>query len=87
METFCSEVITKIKSAKSETELIKVISGSMSQFRINRNSFNEAGYIMNMIASLRTTEQELHSPQTLGNIKLAIAIFRQLQRDNKECIC
>jgi hypothetical protein len=87
MEIFCREMVTKIKSVKSEAELIKVVSGSMSEFRANRNSFNETGYIMNMIAFLRTIEQEPHSIQTLNNVKLAIAAFRQLQKENRERIC
>jgi hypothetical protein len=87
METFCNEIVAKIKSVNSETELIRVIGGSMAQFRTDRNSFNEAGYIMNMIASLRTTEGEPHPSQTLSNIKLAIAIFRQLQKESRERIC
>lgn len=87
MEIFCNEILTEIKSAKSETELIKVIRGSISQFRTNRNSFNETGYIMNMIASLRTSEQEILSSQILNNVKLAIAIFGQLQKENRERIC
>ena len=87
MEAFCSEIVAEIKAAKNETELIKVISHSMSQLRIDRNSYNETGYIMNMIVSLRTMEASGLSSETQNNLKLAIAIFREFQKENRERIC
>lgn len=86
MESFCNEIMKEIKAAESETELIKVIGSSMSQFRKERNSFNESGYIMNMIVALRATNPNDLSPETLNNIKLAIAIFRQFQSKSRERI-
>jgi hypothetical protein len=86
MEAFCREIMEAIKGAKNEMELIKVISNSMSQLRKERNSFNERGYLMNMIASLRATSNSNLPIDTLNNITLAIAIFRQFQRERKEPI-
>lgn len=87
MEAFCNEIIAEIKMAKSETELIKVISNSISRFRMERNSFNERGYIMNMIVSLRgMNPNEEHSKDAINNINLAIAIFRQFQKQSQEGI-
>lgn len=87
MEAFCSEIVAEIKTAKSETELINVISHSMSQLRKERNSYNESAYIMNMIVSLRCTNPEDLAPETLNNINLAIAIFRQFQKESPIRIC
>ncbi|MBA4057377.1 MAG: hypothetical protein C0490_21870 [Marivirga sp.] len=86
MEAFCTEIITEIKAAKSETELIKVIAHSMSVFRKERRSFNESGYLMNMIVTLRTTNPTDLSTGMLDNINLAVAIFTQLQRESRERI-
>ena len=87
MEAFCSEIVAEIKAAQNEAELIKVIGNSMSELRHKQNSFNESGYIMNMIASLRATYPiGDHSTEIIENIKLAIAIFREFQRERKERI-
>ena len=86
MEAFCTQIITDIKAAKSETEVIKVIANSMSVFRKERRSFNESGYLMNMIVALRTTNPNDLSTGTLDNINLAVAIFRQLQKESRERI-
>lgn len=88
MEDYCREVIDEIKTAKSESELIQVISSSMSQLRREKRSYNEAGYIMNMLASLRANDTHQHpSMATRNNIQLAIAIFRQLQKEKPERVC
>jgi hypothetical protein len=87
MEAFCNEIVAEIKAAKNETELIKVIGQSMSHLRRDRNSYNETGYIMNMIVSLRTFEISDASSDTQNNLRLAIAIFRELQKENRERIC
>ena len=82
MEAFCKEVIAKIKTANSEHDLIRIIGNSMTQLRTVRKSFNENGYIMHMIVSLRAlkaTYLESKSPEPF-NIQLAIAIFRQFQK-------
>jgi hypothetical protein len=84
MEIFCNEIIAEIKTAKSETELIRVIAHSLTQLRNERNSFNEEGYMMNMIVSLRALKAAYvgdNSPEFINNIQLAIAIFRQFQKD------
>jgi hypothetical protein len=65
--------------AKDEADLIHVISASLSRLRKERNSFNDTGYIMNMIASLRAMNTNDLSTGSIDNIKLATAIFRQLQ--------
>jgi hypothetical protein len=87
MEAFCSQIVAEIKKAESEAELINVISHSMSQLRKERNSYNESGYIMNMIVSLRCTKPEDVTAETLDNITLAIAIFRQFQKESPVRIC
>jgi hypothetical protein len=86
METFCRETITDIKMAKDEADLIHVISASLSRLRKERNSFNETGYIMNMIVSLRSMNTGDLSTGSIDNIKLATAIFRQLQTENRQRI-
>lgn len=83
METFCTETITDIKMAKDEADLVHVISASLSRLRKERNSFNEAGYIMNMIVSLRAMNTSDLSTESIDNVKLAIAIFRQLQSESQ----
>jgi len=87
MEAFCNEIVMEIKRAKNEAELIHVISHSMSQLRKERNSYNESGYIMNMIVSLRCASPEALTPETLDNITLAIAIFGQIQKETPVRIC
>lgn len=86
MEAFCNEIVAEIKAAKNETELIKVISHSMSQLRIDRNSYNETDYIMNMVVSLGTMEASSLPSEIQNNLKLAIAIFREFQKENRERI-
>jgi hypothetical protein len=87
MEGFCSEIVEEIKAAKNEAELIKVIGNSLSGLRHKQNSFNESGYIMNMIASLRASHPTGdHSTDIIDNIELAIAIFKQFQIERKERI-
>lgn len=86
MEAFCTKIITEIKTAESEAELIKVIGNSMSLLRKERHSFNESGYVMNMIVALRSSNPSDLSPATFDNINLAIAIFRQLQKESRERI-
>lgn len=87
MEAFCSEIVTDIKSAKSEADLIKVIGGSMARLRKERHSFNESGYLMNIILCLRNTNPQNLSKEALNNIQLAIAIFMQFQRETSDRIC
>ncbi|MCD9017670.1 hypothetical protein [Parachryseolinea silvisoli] len=87
MEAFCSEIVAEIREAQSEAELIKVIGHSISQLRKDRKSYNESGYIMNMIVSLRSTKPGEVTTETLDNVKLAIAIFRQFQKESRERIC
>ena len=85
MEAFCKEVIAEIRTAKNETDLIRVIGNSMTQLRTVRNSFNEDGYIINMIVSLRALKAasaQANSHESVNNIQLAIAIFRQFQKKN-----
>lgn len=79
--------MTEIKSASSEADLIKVIGNSMSQFRKKRNSFNESGYILNMIVALRSVNADGLSADTLDNIRLAAAIFTQFQQETRDRIC
>lgn len=87
MEAFCNEIIEEIKAAESEKELIEVIGNSMLLLRKQRHSFNEPGYILNMIASLRAIQSAgTHTPQTLEMISLAIDIFRQFQKERREQI-
>jgi hypothetical protein len=86
METYCNDVIAEILAVQSEAELIKVISESTSRLRRIRNPFNEYGYLMNMIVSLRAMDQKGLPKESIDNITLAIAIFRQIQKDNKERI-
>jgi len=81
MQDFCNEIIDQIRTAPNEKDLIQVINNSMWLLRTKSNSFNEAGYVMNMIVSLRTVLAETSSSQDDDNSKLAIAIFRQLQRE------
>jgi hypothetical protein len=83
MEAFCRETISDIKSARDEADLIHVISSSMSRLRRERNSFNESGYIMNMIVSLRAMKTNDLSTGSVDNINLATAIFRQLQIERR----
>lgn len=87
MEAFCNKVVEEIKAAENELELMRVIGSSMWMLRKQRNSYNESGYILNMIASLRATQPAgEHSARTLEMIGLAIDIFRQLQKDRHERI-
>jgi hypothetical protein len=87
MEAFCNEIIEEIRAAESEKELIAVIGNSMLLLRKQRHSFNEAGYILNMIASLRAIQSTgVHTPQVREMITLAIDIFRQLQKERREQI-
>jgi hypothetical protein len=86
METFCREIVTDITQARDEADLIHVITVSLSRLRKERNSFNETGYIMNMIVSLRAINTNDLSRRSIDNIKLATAIFRQLQRQSRQPI-
>ncbi|SHG76887.1 hypothetical protein SAMN04488109_1753 [Chryseolinea serpens] len=86
MDTFCDQVITAIKAAENEGELIKVISYSMSRLRLVKNSNHEFSYIISIILSLRNTDLTNLSLQTRHNIKLAIAIFGQFQKEKSEHI-
>ena len=83
MQTFCDQIIDDIKMADNEQDLIKIIGNSLRQLRIERNSFNEEAYILNMIVSLRSIRAlslKSDSPETLNNILLAINILRQFQK-------
>jgi hypothetical protein len=84
MQDFCNEVIEQIKTAQTEHELSQVINNSFRSLRRKRNSFNEAGYMIHMIVSLRAARAEA-SPTTTSasNMKLAVAIFQQLQKDRR----
>ena len=86
METFCKEVVAEIKAAKDESELINIISYSMSRLRGKQNSNSEFGYLLSIIASLRDIDITGLSVQTQNNLKLAIAIFRQFQKENSQRI-
>jgi hypothetical protein len=86
MEKFCKQTISDIKMATDEAELIHVIRASLSSLRIERRSFNESGFITNMIVSLRTTDKTGLSSECLEKIKLAGAIFRQLQNERRSPI-
>ena len=86
METFCNEIVTEIRAAKNEGELIKIISYSMSRLRGTRNSNDEFSYLISIIASLRSLDLTGLSMETQNNIRLAIAIFRQFQKENSERI-
>ena len=86
MEAFCKDTIMDIRTANNEEDLIHVISGSLSRWRRERNSFNESGYIMNMIVSLRAIKTNDLPTDSVDNIKLATAIFRKLQAENRERI-
>lgn len=81
MVSFCNNVIHEIKTAGDETELVRVIRRSMTRFRNERRSFNDEAYVMNMIVSLKSSEQQPLSANSLDNIKIAIAIFRQFQSE------
>lgn len=83
MQDFCNEIVEQIKASRDERDLIQVINNSMWLLRKERNSFNEAGYVMNMIVSLRAVLPETSSTRVTNNTKLAIAIFRQLQQERQ----
>ena len=84
MEDFSNEVIANIKSANDEEELIRVISNSMSQLRKQRKPFDESRYLLHLIVCLRATDTNELSPAAANNIKLAMAIFRQFQKESRE---
>ncbi len=86
MEDFSSEVIASIKSASDEVELIQIIRNSMSQLRKQRKSFDESRYLLHMIVCLGAMEKNELSPAAASNVKLAMAIFRQFQREVREDI-
>jgi hypothetical protein len=79
MEAFCREIVSEIRTAQNEKDLIWVIGNSLSLLRRERKSYNEEGYIMNMIASLRATDISDTSSGSNDNIRLAIRIFKQFQ--------
>ena len=81
MVSFCNNVIHEIKCAGDETELVRIIRSSMTRFRNERQSFNDDAYIMNMIVSLKSSEQQPLPENSRDNIKIAIAIFRQFQSE------
>jgi len=83
MQAFCNQIISDIKVADSEQDLIRIIGNSFRQLRNERKTFNEEVYILNMIVTLRSTRAlslESDSPDTLNNILLAINIFREFQK-------
>lgn len=86
MEDFSIEVLSYIKSAQDEEELIRVISNSMSQLRKSRKLFDESRYLLHMIVCLSAAEKKELSPPASSNIKLAIAIFKQFQKLSRERI-
>ena len=86
MEAFCNQVITAIHAAENEGELIKIISYSMSRLQAVKNSNNEFSYIKGIIVSLRNIDLTNLSLQTHSNIKLAIAIFGQFQKEKPKRI-
>ncbi len=88
MEEFCRETVTDIKTARNEADLVHVISASLSRLRKERNSFNESGYITHMIVSLHASASTTTSlpADSIENIKLACAIFRQLQNERRDRI-
>jgi hypothetical protein len=81
MQDFCNDIIEQIKASPNERDLIQVINNSMWSLRKERNSFNEAAYVMNMIVSLRASLAESSSMPANNNTRLAIAIFSQFQQE------
>lgn len=79
MVNFCDQIVREIKASKNEAELIKIISSSLHRLQSSGNH-NEEGYIMKMIVSLRALSVEGLPAETLNNVKLATAIFRQFQQ-------
>ena len=53
----------------------------MSRLRLVKNSNNEFSYIISIILSLQNIDLTNLSSQTSHNIKLAIAIFGQFQKE------
>lgn len=86
MEDFSHEVIANIKSANDEEELIRVIGNSMSQLRKQRKSADESRYLLHMIVCLRAMETKELPLAAADNIKLAMAIFKQFQKERREAI-
>lgn len=79
MVSFCEEILREIKTAENEAALIKVIGNSLQMLQ-ERGNYNEDGYIMNMVVSLRALHTEELSIEALNNVTLATAIFRQFQK-------
>ena len=86
MEDFSKEVITNIKAASDEVELVRVVRNSMSELRQLRKPFDESRYLLHLIVCLRATDPNDLSPAAANNIKLAMAIFRQFQKESRENI-
>lgn len=82
MVLFCEGIVEEIISASTETELKEVVSGSLSRFRTTKNSYNENSYITNMIVTLRATKREDRPEEAIRNIKIALEIFRQYQKQS-----
>jgi len=86
MEDSISEVIANIKSANDEVELVRVVRYSMSQLRKQRRSFDESRYLLHLIVCLTATDTNDLSPAPVNHIKLAMAIFKQFQKESREGI-
>jgi hypothetical protein len=86
MEDFSNEVISDIKGASDEVELVRVVRNSMSQLRKLPKPFDESRYLLHLIICLRATDTNDLSPAAADNIKLAMAIFRQFQKESRESI-
>jgi hypothetical protein len=86
MEDSIGEVIANVKSANDEVELVRVVRYSMSQVRKQRRLFDESRYLLHLIVRLTATDTHDLSPAAANNIKLAMAIFKQFQKESPEGI-
>ena len=86
MEDFSNDVIANIKSANDEAELIRVINDSMWHLRKQRKSVDESRYLLHLIVCLSATDTNDLRPSTANNIKLAMTIFKQFQKENPASI-
>ena len=83
MVSFSNGVINEIKRASTETELKTIVENSFSQLK-EKQIFNESGYIMNMIVSLRSINTEGLSPEIIHNVNVGIVLFREYRRKREQ---
>jgi len=83
MVSFSDGVINEIKRASAETELRNIVENSFSRLR-EKQIFNESGYIMNMIVSLRSINTEGLSPEIIRNVNVGIVLFREYRRKREQ---